>query len=57
MSLEQIFKSKGKDTYCMYLRVKKSSLQSEILAIEKQIEPLRNISLVIYELELPTIIP
>jgi hypothetical protein len=43
MSLEQIFKSKGKDTYCMYLRVKKSSLQSEILAIEKQIEPLRNI--------------
>jgi hypothetical protein len=43
MSLEQIFKSKGKDSYCMYLRVKKSSLQSEILAIEKQIEPLRSI--------------
>jgi hypothetical protein len=43
MSLEQIFKSKGKDSYCMYLRVKKSSLQSEIQAIEKQIEPLRSI--------------
>jgi hypothetical protein len=42
MSLEEIFKSKGQASYCMYLRIKKSALQNEISEIEKNIAPLRN---------------
>ena len=42
MDLEQTFKSKGQETYCMFLRVKKSALQSEISEIEKKISPLRS---------------
>ena len=37
MSLEEIFKSKGQASYCMYLRIKKSALQNEISEIEKKI--------------------
>jgi len=42
MSLEQVFKSKGKATYCMYLRAKKSSLQSDIVSMENKVAPLRS---------------
>ena len=42
MSLEEIFKSKGQESYCMFLRVKKSALQNKISKIENDIAPLRN---------------